>query len=421
MDPDLGKVDALCRTHGYPDAVRSLLRDVTAALAIDGVRSVVLSGSGARGELIYAEAPHGVRWFSDLDVTVVADSLPGAERAQIEKQVAVLEERQLAIGARTFHIDVDFASSDSWRQPRQNFQAWETRDSGWVLYGEELRDQLEVEVDSRTCVQSSLNRLWHLLLYLPENVLRGRPSDLDREVMHYILNRATLDFPLWLLLERGELVAGFAGRQQFLEQHGSDLATSDFEIDEFVSFTREAQQGRATPGTERSLEEHYAAVLRWYVLMLRRSLGRPDIDEGNLPVSLSHEHNKIYPDLGLRRRLWELKLALEIAASGKPVAALRWVVATKQVQITGFLWAMHQAARSILAADEAEAGQWLQRAATQMRDLWPGHAQLTDNAHQADRWVELRLRFFDFVVQHYRGLESKRAYYNFVLASQGMK
>ena len=415
MEPDLAKVDALCQAHGYPDQARSLLRDVTAELSVSGVRSVVLSGSGSRGELIYAESSSGLRWFSDLDLTVVADSLPAEQVASIEKRIAELEQRQLAIGAPTFHIDVDFTSSDAWQRPRRDFQAWETREQGWILFGEDMRGLIQVDVDSRTCVQSSLNRLWQLLLYLPEGVLRGQPTTQDREVFHYILDRAALDFPLWLLLEQGKLVAGFAGRLQFIEQHGSDLANPVFEIGDLLDLVRNAIQGRAAPGTERNLSHHYDEVLQWYVPMLQRSLARSEIQHDNLPETLAQEHAKIYPAIGLRRNLWELKLALEIAAGGKPLAALRWFGTAKQAKITGFLWAMHSAARNILADRPEPASAWLQRATADMHGLWPKNDLLTRDGDLTDSWVEQRLRFFDFVVQFYRGLAVKRSYYEFVL------
>lgn len=415
MDPDFAKVDALCQTHGYPDAARSLLRDVTAAVSVAGVRSVVLSGSGSRGELIYCESAAGLRWFSDLDLTVVADALPAEQVAGILERIAELEQRQLEIGARTFHIDVDFTSSDAWQRPRRDFQAWETREQGWILFGEDLRAQIQVEVDSRSCVQSSLNRLWQLLLYLPEGVLRGRPSGHEREVFHYSLDRAALDFPLWLLLEEGELIAGFAGRLQFFEQHCKEFANSVFEIDDLLDLVREATQGRAAPRAERNLADHYQQVLQWYVPMLRRSLGRSEIEEDNLPQTLSQEHARIYPPIGLRRNLWELKLALEIAALGKPIAALRWFGTAKQAKITGFLWAMHLAAQNILLDRRETASAWLQRAIVEMHGLWPKDDPLMRDGDLADSWVEQRLRFFDFVVRFYRGHSAKRSYYEFVL------
>ena len=398
-----------------PDAVRSLLRDVTAAVSVAGVRSVVLSGSGSRGELIYSDSPSGVRWFSDLELTIVAGSLSTAESTRIEKRISDLEQRQLAIGARTFHIDVDFVSIESWRQPRRNFQAWETLHTGWILFGEDVRDQIQVEVDARTCVQSSLNRLWHLLLYLPEGVLRGRPSDLDREIFHYILHRATLDFPLWLLLEEGKLIAGFAGRQSYLEEHRGALSDSGFDVGELLDLVREAASGRAAPETARGLLDHYDVVLQWYVRMLRRSLGRAEIDEDNLPQLLFRDRAMIYPALGPRRKLWEIKLALEIGSAGRPFAALHWLGTAKQVKITGFLWAMHMAARGILSSDEAAVEPWLERAAAEMQGLWPKDAPLTEDGDLADRWAELRRRFFDFVVRYYRGLQTKRSYYELVL------
>ena len=47
-----------------------------------------------------------------------------------------------------------------------------------------------------------------------------------------------------------------------------------------------------------------------------------------------------------------------------------------------------------------------------------GWTPLALGGDNADTWVELRRRFFDFVVQYYRGLQSKRSYYDFLLGSR---
>ncbi len=59
----------------------------------------------------------------------------------------------------------------------------------------------------------------------------------------------------------------------------------------------------------------------------------------------------------------------------------------------------------------------MQTAATQMQELWPKDCPLTEDGDFADTWVELRRRFFDFVVQYYRGLQTKRPYYQFVMGA----
>ncbi len=415
MHPDLSRVDALCRQYGYPDEVRSLLRDVTTAAAVPGARSIVLSGSGSRGELIFSRSPKGVRWFSDLEFTVIADDLPGTEVAAIEARLAEIEGRQLAIGAPTFHVDVDFASLETWQQPRSNFQAWETRQTGWVLFGEDVRDRIQVEVDPRTCVQASLNRLWQLLLYLPEGVLRGRPSEDDREVFHYSLDRATLDFPLWLLIETGQLVCGFEGRLRYLEANADALSTPDFDVHALASVVHAASERRIAPAAQQGLAEHYETVLDWYVRMLRRSLGRTDIRSESMPRVVLEERARVYPKLGMRRRVWEVRLAFELAGRGRPLAAISWLGANKAAQITGFLWQMHRTAGRMLAGDLDAIPHELDLASHQMDALWPAVEATPADCDPVDSWLELRRRFFEFVPRFYRGLEAKRAYYREVL------
>jgi len=417
-DPDYAEVERLCERHGYPAGIRTLLEKITRAVSIPGTRSVVLSGSGSRGEFVYSEQSSGVRMFSDIELCVVAEPLVSQEVARAEKRIRELEQEQLRVGDRTFHIDVSFTTPRTWRGHQRNFQSWETKQTGWVLWGEDVRDQIRADVDPRTAVQSSLNRLWHLLLYLPEGLLRGNASKTDQQVFAYVLDRAVLDFPLWLLVRKGILVSGFAGRLRYLKENSDRLDFRGVPLGDLIELIEPITRDRAAHRSESSIGEQYDRVLDWYPVMLGWSLETGTIEAFDLPRVLHSHRKEIYPALDWRRILWELGMATRLARTTSPRAAWAWLRDTKQVRITSFLWSMHRAASSAIAGNVDEAEDRLEQARVCMSELWPDDPPVEKDLSLANRWLELRRRFIAFLISYYRGLEQNRSYYRFVLEAR---
>lgn len=412
------EIDRLCQTYGYPADIQSLLKQVAASVLIRGTRSIVLSGSGSRGELTYSPAPSGVRLFSDLELAVVADPVIPDQVAHARSRIGELEKRQWRADVRTFHIDIVFSTLQAWKRKQDSFQAWETRERGWILFGEDIRRLIDVEINPRTSIQSSLNRLWHLLLYFPERLITGNPTEWDLQVFNYVLHRAALDFPLWLLVPEGILVAGFAGRYEYLEQNRDHFIQKEFPIDALIELVSSATQARKNLELNQEIVGHYDSLLQWYLRMLRWSLRRGNVEAAALPAILQQHGREIYPSRNWRRYLWESKMAVEIAKVVSLKRALAWLRQTKQVQMTTFLWHMNQAASQFMLGDTEAADRSLRRASSTMVALWPARRLPSENRPFSDSWLELRRRFFGFVMLFYRGLEQNRSYYQFLLNSE---
>lgn len=413
---DASPINRLCRTYDYPADVGSLLEQVVAAVKVPGTRSIVLSGSASRGELVLAPSASGWRLFSDVELFVVGDQVVPSDRREALAQLKTIEERQWKIGARTFHTDVDFLTMRDWQSRQDRFQAWETAKAGWVLFGEDILNLVQVKVQPEATIQSSLNRLWYLLLYLPERLLRRCATEDDLQAFNYSLNRAVLDFPLWLLVHRGILVPGFSGRQKYLQEHRDEFRQQAFPIDDLMELIDAAMRSREFPELKRDVGTLFETVLGWYPRMVAWTLGLPPANDiSRFPAALQKHSRELYAPLNWKRHAWQVRLMTEIGASSAPWSTLNWLRAKKEVIITTFLWQMHQAAAHYLAGRELEASESLQMASDNMGLLWPARAVTSPRAPFIDSWARLRRSFFDFIMLFYRGLRQKESYYEVVL------
>lgn len=416
MASNRSSIDSLCRYYNYPADVGRLLEQLVASVRVPGTKSIVLSGSASRGELVFAQSATGLRLFSDLELFVVADEMDPQEKRRAMARLNPLEQHQWSVGARTFHTDVEFMTMQEWPRKQARFQAWETAQSGWVLFGENIINLIQADVEPRAAIQSSLNRLWYLLLYLPERLLRRCPTEDDLQAFNYSLNRAVLDFPLWLLVHRGILVAGFAGRQKCLREHREEFRRQEFPIDELLELVDSAMHSRQFPELTPDARVLYEKVLSWYPRMVSWTLNMsPNEDSGNFPAAIRKHNRKLYAPLNWKRHAWQVRILTAIGVQSSPWLAVNWLREKKQVIVTTFLWQMHRAATQYLAGREREAAECLQLASRDMGLLWP--AAVANSAPQPfiEGWIRLRRCFFDFVMLFYRGLREKESYYEFVL------
>jgi len=414
-------IKELCQTYKYPPAISNLLHRVLDVVLLPGTRSVVLIGSASRGELAYVSSASGLRLFSDIELSVVGDRFRKVDVNRALSRIGILERQQLKIGAITFHIDVSFTTMRNWRRTKYGFIRWETQETGWVLFGEDVRKSFRVHVRPEISVQSSLNRLWYLLLYFPERLIRGHLTEDDLEVFNYALSRAVLDFPIWLLVQQGILIPGFANRQRYLEKHLSMFEQQGFPIRELVILVDKAMHVRQFPRSNAGpidMMEYYEVILRWYprILSWTLQLNPEGVDETQMAAMIRRHHSGLYRQSDWKRRFWEIRLAKHIGVrtfSGR--AVVQWLRENKQAEIITFLWCMHIAALRALKGDMREANEWLYMASNSLHRLWPVMSMHLDQSAFVDRWIALRRRFFDFIVLFYRGLRVKESYYRFVL------
>lgn len=213
-------VKQICEQHGYPFEIAALLEDVCRLTQekVSNVRSLMLSGSVATGDLVYRRDANGLKIFSDLDLLVFADTPKIAEDFTL--RVSELESR---FHTNLFHIDLPINPMRALRRIAPSYQMVELRKVNSVLWGKDFRSLFPSQADVRFSRQSLLLNLWKAILYWPD----GNPE--RYECFQWILARLILDVPLLVFSELQNVIAGhFARAQAFCELTATvhPLATS---------------------------------------------------------------------------------------------------------------------------------------------------------------------------------------------------
>lgn len=213
-------VKRICAQYNYPSEIEGLLEEVCFLVQekIDGVRSLMMSGSVATGDLVYRRDSASLKIFSDLDLLAFADT------PQIAEDFAVhLLEIESRFRTNLFHIDLPVNPMQALRRIAPSYQMAELRKVDSILFGEDFRVFFPSRVDVRFSQQALILNLWKVILYWPD-------EDLDRqEYFQWALARLILDVPLLVFSELQNVIAGhFARAQAFCELTATvhPLATS---------------------------------------------------------------------------------------------------------------------------------------------------------------------------------------------------
>jgi len=195
-----------------PAEVASVLHDIRAILLLAGVRSAILTGSAARGELSYSRDGGRLVLRSDIELYVVADN-PSRARRHARPQLDVLE-RRLSAEWPGFHVDAAFLTPRQLSGLPPYIRHYELKQNGVTLCGDDLRYAIpEIDIgnlDWRELNDTILWRLTTLLAALPTAWI-ARTGPLERPRVH-TLARSLLDVTLWALPGLGVLLPTFGQR-----------------------------------------------------------------------------------------------------------------------------------------------------------------------------------------------------------------
>lgn len=234
-----------CDRFGYPAEVRGHFRQILACLPLSEVRSVLLFGSAARGELTYRADTAVLQLWSDYEFLVV---MRGTRFQQIAHETrARLDrlEQQIGAGSPLFHIDCAFLTIRRLRALPHILRTYETREVGITLWGEELRSELPrityETLDFRDLNEVLLWRLWSMLLYFPSEWLRLPQTEREgfAEVgtfYCYVLARNALDLTTWLLPREHVMLTSFRERVSYIQTHYASLRLGKVMGTEFPAF-----------------------------------------------------------------------------------------------------------------------------------------------------------------------------------------
>jgi hypothetical protein len=196
------------------------------------LHSVLLIGSGARGELSYRCGPKGeLDMLSDVEFAVVTRRV--SKRAEAEKLKQAAKEIEQHFGNRSPLFKVDFGVSflRKFALTPPTFWCFEVKRQGKVLHGEDPRGQLPdvtlANLDLGNLRELILVRLWSMLLWVNEPCLWGRGSDYEKFILTFCYGRNLLDVLSIYLPHIGILEDGYARRDAALSKVGEDEFLDD--------------------------------------------------------------------------------------------------------------------------------------------------------------------------------------------------
>lgn len=195
----------VCERYAYPSEIEDLLAELCTAIQshIPRVRSILLSGSIATGDLVYRKTSSSLKIFSDLDLLIFTES--PTESKNFRDRLCEMEER---FRTPLFHIDLAINGMNVLRRIAPSYQMAELRQVDSVLLGEDLRAYFPFRAAPRLSKQALILNLWKALLYWPD----GDPS--RQECFQWTLARLILDVPLLVFSELQHVIPGHQARAQ---------------------------------------------------------------------------------------------------------------------------------------------------------------------------------------------------------------
>lgn len=415
-DPHGDPVARLAREHGYPGEVEAILRRVVEILAPLRPVGVLLHGSAARGELTWwRDAGGRIRLGSDLEMYVACEPATAPpERMRVNAALDDLARDVNEGGAPLFHVDVGFTTREGMARHERTFRCWDTRATGRVLLGEDLRPALPElgpgDVDLRQLNEVPIHRLWEMAFRVPAALVRGDSA--DDTAFACVCARQALDLTTWLLPHAGVLVPTFAARNREWREHFAELPTAGYFPASSGELLDECLETKLRFRPRRSGAELHGDVLDAFRAGLRMVLGTGSAAPDEEIAAAARAHGGLHWHRETpRRRLYEGYLLLR--GRPGPVRGLRWLAAHKRVEQVVVLLHLNAALAALL--DGGDASGPLACAERALGRLWFGFAPRP--GAPAERWLAARRGYVEYLVGSSRWFGPRRDYLFSVIES----
>jgi hypothetical protein len=400
----------------YPEEIQNTLIKILDLIISDKITSVILSGSASRGEMSYISDHGRLNVYSDLELFVITrNDIQTRKIKDLTKKIKALEDA-LCQGNKFFHLDVSFLKQRHIKNLPPKFQFSETRKTGIVLYGRDLRCLFPLQVDFKHLNESSLNRLWSIILHFPNKFTPDEFSPQDERDFRYILARSGLDIVTWLLPYTGHLIYGFKDRIDFIQKNYKDLEFIEFLPTWFLDFLRDCWRGKMKFQFKDDLILLYDKVLACYTGGAEYILYKLKIDDQKENVELRIMKNSpfIFHEHLARRKAFELMLLARNLGYINMAEGWKWLVNNKKGIIVAFLFNLNYALLNYLKKED-NSGYYLKKAEDYLFKL-DFRIKKIKSDNFPEKWLYLRQKYIDFLVFFYRWFAIKKEYLNRVIS-----
>jgi hypothetical protein len=385
-----------CSAFSYPSSVREQLTRVLDLVLESGVdvRSVLVTGSTARGELSYTSEEKTFRLFSDYELLLVTpEKIPRNRRDRLELEVNQLG-HLLNPDSPLFHIDLGWCALPRLPLLPHVIAAFELKEMGKVVWGEDYRHLMPVitaeSLDKKKVDEILYKRLWALLLYLPREFFDSCLTLETVPVTTYVLVRNALDLTTVLLPHEGVLLPTYAQRVRCLaENYANTNLRTTFGAD-FPRFLATCLTSRRTLTWKGSLLQLYLQIVDYLEQALGYLLAKQGYTAYDVGDSIVTQSRLLFREYLPKRA--KVGHALRVLWGQHSLQkAYRWPGLPHKGILTACLLQMHRAMIAHLSGDQAEAYAVLERAQSLLEPLISRRlSRLDPDEPFTARWLSLR-------------------------------
>jgi len=358
---------------GYPSPIIELVEDVRNALDLNGLVSLLLVGSGGRGELRYTTTVAGVQLLSDLEFfAFVRPGFPATNCLwRVHETVA-----QWRKANPTFHIDISFLDARKRRFPN-NLDLVEARSESILVAGKDYRERLPREPNAKQVIAGTFAQLWELLHRIDAN----QPSaSLGEFETRYALARTSLHLLTLTLVLEGVNLPKIKDKVRYFVENYRDLRASKYFGAEYVVYFQAGLAEVTTGEVERSPVDVYRALLDGFDRVVAYSCETLGL---GLVASYEPLPKGLLQRTPFRRMLYEAWVAAERTRQWGAVRAVAWALRPwRQIRNCEYLLALNRLVLAEAAGDIQSADRWRARVHTLVHYVWPAPVEI--NLHGED-------------------------------------
>ena len=383
---------SFCQDYGYPRLVERYLSEVLDLIDKQGVLSVILLGSTARGEFSYRYKDDHLDLLSDLEMIVVTEGRLGTAEA-FYRGVAAWQRERRALNP-LFHVDVTFMPRRVFRKITPLIRSFEMQAVGKVLYGEDILCEAPPvtpkNLNRGQTRELVLTRLWNVLVYVPASFVLGVPSEYERFIFNYVPCRNFLDIATILLPLEGVLLPTYQQRLSYVERSFAHSSWARYFDSSFPALLREALVGKMDLRYDRSSLDWYQHTVEAYLGLTAYLLGDPALrsDRDALYARIQGEGLGFLEGRAHKWVAHELGVVLKNVRQRAVSEWIRWLALRKREAMVCFLFSMHQALMDILARPSAT--EHLSCAAAYLSEFSVAGAQSHEGISSQEQWLALR-------------------------------
>lgn len=389
----------------YPEPIQNHIReilDVTFEIIDPSiVRSILLFGSTPRGELSYSFNGNELDIFSDYEFTIISNKGINS-KIQDKLKVAYKKlEQDWSIRSPLFSIDFGVSQFFKWKLIPPTFWAFEAKNEGLTIYGEDLRDYLTNvtldNLDFGNLNQLILIRLWNMLIHIPKGCILGQENAYERFTHKFYMARNILEILTIYLPNIGVLHSGYQKRRLSFSQLNENL----FDKEE-IDIINKSHELKLNCVDRLDYRETSNAFFRLYVKLACYVANVPlwDFTPENLDNCIRQIESKEIFDQSLKKKAIRVKTEFDIFLKKPGIYNLKWLLKNKSYDMFGLLLSLHAIFIDSYSAEQKQF--FIKNAKRYLCSITMKDIDL-EGLTLMDCFLEIRMQLLDFMMDWFYG------------------